>query len=326
MGESKEVVFCDEEEEQRLIVLFGLAESTRVNAPPIQPYDACDDRDEDQEALREVCAPTKQWRADSCAPQMRCCSEFESKIVSHCNRFGAQSSYATARCSKWGLTCLHAASMNGYLQLVKTFITVAKMDPLFPTARVLDGLAHKDGYRGADALWLARKRGHHDVVDFLLTLPAVRDADDKSIPLLKLSEQQEERSSHEAQKVKEKPESIAANLRARRERERRRGEALAVGDRVLVGTKGTGTVRYAGEVHYANGFFIGVDLDDDTKGKHSGTVKDHAYFDTGGRKNAGIIIFPSDITLRLNKDDVLPCVDDELPKFAPVNGPQIRYL
>ena len=164
-------------EEHELIWTFGLGETTRVNAPPVQPYDEIEEGDEDLTALRETFAPTKHWRGDSSDRSSQKRSEYEQKILSHCDRFGRNSLYATARCPRWGLSCLHAAAMNGYLALVKTFIEVARMHPVQPTAKVLDSLAWADGHHGADALWLARKRGHQEVVKYLLTLPAVVDAD-----------------------------------------------------------------------------------------------------------------------------------------------------
>lgn len=73
-------------------------------------------------------------------------------------------------------------------------------------------------------------------------------------------------------------------------------EQISVGTRVFVRGR-LGTVRFAGPVHYAEGEFLGVELDE-PGGKNSGTVRGVAYFECAHKR--GLI---------LKKDEV--CRADE---------------
>ena len=60
---------------------------------------------------------------------------------------------------------------------------------------------------------------------------------------------------------------------------------LQVGDRVRLGKSSLGTARYVGPVSYANGLFVGVELDAPT-GKNDGTVKGKQYFQCAPKHGA----------------------------------------
>ncbi|KAJ8613536.1 hypothetical protein CTAYLR_002154 [Chrysophaeum taylorii] len=313
---------------RRIVGALGLREYS-VNAPPVNPYATADDDDDDDDsvaALREV-FDTGSWRIDS--RQKRRCPH-HNKVVAHVTRYGRDSVYAIARCPYTGLSCLHACAINGYLSLLETLVTAGKMDPL----EVADGLrrwAREDRHwRGADALWMARKRGHRDIVAWLAALPKVMEAEQSS------EEDARKRVADEEAQLAtfmSCTQDLAASLEARRERERRRGIHLEPGDRVRLVLDGLeGTVRYRGPVEYTTGCLVGVELDL-PKGKHSGTVKHKQYFACA--PNHGLMLFPSDLE-RLDDEDqprtgaeisspthrALPVVD----VFRHLPRPKLRYL
>ncbi len=56
-----------------------------------------------------------------------------------------------------------------------------------------------------------------------------------------------------------------------------RSGSISLNSRVLVNKKSKGILRYSGLVHFAEGFWEGIELDK-PKGKHNGTVGDKTYF------------------------------------------------
>ena len=67
---------------------------------------------------------------------------------------------------------------------------------------------------------------------------------------------------------------------------------LEVGGTCLVRGSQVGTVRYIGEVHYAKGDWVGVELEDGG-GKNNGTIKGKSYFSC--EPGFGIMVRPSDV-------------------------------
>ena len=70
------------------------------------------------------------------------------------------------------------------------------------------------------------------------------------------------------------------------------GADLEVGVTCLVRGSQVGTVRYIGEVHYAKGDWVGVELEDGG-GKNNGTIKGKSYFSC--EPGFGIMVRPSDV-------------------------------
>ncbi|XP_077445836.1 kinesin-like protein KIF13B isoform X2 [Stigmatopora argus] len=72
-------------------------------------------------------------------------------------------------------------------------------------------------------------------------------------------------------------------------------EWLRDGVRVALGTGKTGTVRYLGATHFAEGVWVGVELDSPA-GKHDGCVGGHRYFQC--RPAHGILVRPERLSSR----------------------------
>ena len=71
-------------------------------------------------------------------------------------------------------------------------------------------------------------------------------------------------------------------------------EVFEVGQRVVVGNAVSGIVRFIGPVHFAQGTFVGVELDL-PKGNHNGRIQDVQYFDCP--ENCGLFAPPSKVSL-----------------------------
>ncbi|PVV05026.1 hypothetical protein BB560_000455 [Smittium megazygosporum] len=55
---------------------------------------------------------------------------------------------------------------------------------------------------------------------------------------------------------------------------------MYIGQRVKVKSKGVGTIRYVGPIPGQEGCWVGIEWDNKSSGKHSGTVNGTEYFKT----------------------------------------------
>lgn len=112
------------------------------------------------------------WRIDGCRERK---SLNHDTIVEDLETNGKQSRFATAVCPFSGINAMHACAINGYLSLLKVFIEKGEMSPL----TVATGLsmllnARLEHVRGADVMWMAKRRGHRHIMDYLKTLPVIK--------------------------------------------------------------------------------------------------------------------------------------------------------
>lgn len=70
---------------------------------------------------------------------------------------------------------------------------------------------------------------------------------------------------------------------------------FAVGDRVIDDRRAKATVRYVGRVGETRGDWIGVEWDDEGRGKHDGTHQGKRYFATE-KTTAGSFVRPAKIS------------------------------
>ena len=276
--------------------IFGLR-TYRCNAPPVDPYDGRPDVSEAQKILNEIFAAGT-WRIDGCRERK---STNHDVIVADLAENGKDSKYATAACEHTGITALHACAINGYLSLMRNLVEFGHCDPLDVAEHLADFFDKRiEKARGADALWMAKRRGHRDCVDYLLSLTVVQDAlgtthlDARALEKMAKAEELKRRELF----VKN-ARGLGRRVEDRRDRERVRSRSLAEGVRVsLIKDGEKGTVRYVGPVDYTRGTMVGLELDRDTRGKHNGSVKGKEYFKCEPR--FGIMVQPSDVQL----DDV----------------------
>lgn len=296
--------------------VFGLRNYS-VNAPPVEPF--LEPEIEAHRKLAEVFSPGL-WRIDAGKERRSACHE---AIVDDVKKYGKSSLYAQARCpcsrggvrvppppeivhssSKKrysGVTALHACAINGYLSLMRNLVEFGHCDPLDVAEHLADFFDKRiEKARGADALWMAKRRGHRDCVDYLLSLTVVQDAlgtthlDARALEKMAKAEELKRRELF----VKN-ARGLGRRVEDRRDRERVRSRSLAEGVRVsLIKDGEKGTVRYVGPVDYTRGTMVGLELDRDTRGKHNGSVKGKEYFKCEPR--FGIMVQPSDVQL----DDV----------------------
>ena len=138
----------------------------RCNAPPVEaPYD---DPDDNQKSLNDAFAPVEGWRIDGSTERRP--AAFEA-IKASLEAEGADSIYATAVDPETGVRPTHACAVNGYASLLKLLVEVGGCDPL---AQVLPTVPAIRGRR--DALWIAKRRGHKKVVEYLKSIEAVPEA------------------------------------------------------------------------------------------------------------------------------------------------------
>ena len=274
--------------------VFGLRDYT-CNAPPVEPFFP----ESELEAHRRLCevfCPTRNWRIDGGTERR---SAHHEVIVDDIKKYGKSSLYAQARCPYSGVTAVHACAINGYLGLLRAMIEFGDSDPT-DVAEHLGPLfdARVEKARGADALWMAKRRGHKACVDYLLSLTAVRDL----IGVVHVAKDDVQARSildkeQEAARVKN-VRGLGRRVEDRRDRERIRSRELHEGCRVRVLASGAkATVRYVGPVDYTRGTFVGIELDHDG-GRNSGVVKGREYFECPPKR--GLMVPPSELQL----DDV----------------------
>jgi len=148
---------------------FGLRKY-QVNCHPVEPFSENDPL-EGRRLLAKVMKPEPGWGIER---QRERKSHYHDDVFDSVKRYEKSSPYCLATCPVTGLTGLHAACLNGYLSLIKAFIELGKQNPLDvaePLCVYFDGLTEKS--RGADALWLCRRRGHKDCVEYLMSIDAV---------------------------------------------------------------------------------------------------------------------------------------------------------
>ena len=297
---------------------FGLRKY-QVNCHPVEPFSENDPL-EARQLLAKVMKPEKGWGIER---QRERKSHYHDDVFDSVKRYEKSSPYCLATCPVTGLTGLHAACLNGYLSLIKAFIELGKQNPLDvaePLCVYFDGLTEKS--RGADALWLCRRRGHKDCVDYLMSIDAVI----KSVGQVMQSGQagRDARAKKEAERRRrfmEQADGMGRRVEIRRDEERQRGLKIKVGSRVKMAKTGAAaTVRYVGPVDYASGTFVGLEFDKPevggpVYGKHSGIVRGREYFDCPPQM--GVMVQPSEV------------VSEDLPPLKPLPRAQtaaISYL
>ena len=297
---------------------FGLRKY-QVNCHPVEPFSENDPL-EGRRLLAQVMKPEPGWGIER---QKERKSAFHDDVFDSVKRYEKSSPYCLATCPVTGLTGLHAACLNGYLSLIKAFIELGKQNPLDvaePLCVYFDGLTEKS--RGADALWLCRRRGHKDCVDYLMGIDAVI----KSVGQVMQSGQagRDARAKAEAlrrRRFMEQADGMGKRVEVRRDEERQRGLKIKVGSRVKMAKTGAAaTVRYVGPVDYASGTFVGLEFDPPdvggpVYGKHSGIVRGREYFDCP--PGMGVMVQPSEV------------VSEDLPELKPLPRAQtaeISYL
>jgi len=129
---------------------FG-TRSHRCNARPINPFE--DAETETQELLSEV-FESSGWKRDGSSA----CAN-NAKIMASLTELGPESPYVTAVDEESGMRAVHACAVNGYVDLLKAFMELGKVDPLLPAT----GLGKKISWvkrqcgAGVDCLWLAKR-------------------------------------------------------------------------------------------------------------------------------------------------------------------------
>ena len=275
---------------------FGLRKYM-VNSRPVTPFEAKDPLPA-RKTLAQVLRPEPGWCIE--AGKARRAADHDD-IYDSVKKYEKSSPYCLATCPVTGLSALHAACLNGYLDLVKAFIELGKMDPLCVADSLniyFDGATEKA--RGADALWISRRRGHTHVVEYLLTIDEVQ----KSAGQVLLTGQagKDARLKLEAkrrEKFLDQADGMGKRVEQRRDAERDRGSKIVVGSRVRVAkTNVEAWVRFVGPVDYASGTFVGLEFDAPgpdsiAYGKHSGVVKGREYFDCPEKR--GLMVQPSEV-------------------------------
>ena len=89
-----------------------------------------------------------------------------------------------------------------------------------------------------------------------------------------------------------------------------------VGQRVLVGNKMSGSVRFIGPTEFASGVWVGVELDE-PKGRNNGSLNNKKYFECN--KNHGIFAPPSKVS-------IMECKDEEVSYSADFDVPSERSV
>lgn len=84
--------------------------------------------------------------------------------------------------------------------------------------------------------------------------------------------------------------TLAERKRGKQEKKLLKRMELQIGDKIqLKRGDRKGIVRYIGPAHWVYGYVIGIELVDNSQGKHSGNVGDIWYFETG-RKSRGLFV------------------------------------
>ena len=274
--------------------VFGLRNYS-INAPPVEPF-AQDAEVEAHQKLYEVFCPGS-WRIDGGRERR---SKFHEVVVDDVKKYGKSSLYAQARCPYSGVTALHACAINGFLGLLRALVEFGDCDPVDVAEHLAPYFdARVERARGADALWMAKRRGHKACVAYLMSLAAVQD----SLGAAALDAKGREKLDREDEKQRralfvKNARGLGRRVEDRRDRERVRSRELAEGCRVRVlATGDKATVRYVGPVDYTRGTMVGVELDHD-RGRNSGVVKGKEYFECAPKR--GLMVNPSEVQL----DDV----------------------
>ena len=241
----------------------------------------------------------------------------------HLSRHRSSSGSFRRRQRYSGVTALHACAINGFLSLLRALVEFGRCDPLDVAEHLADLFDKRiEKARGADALWMAKRRGHRDCVDYLLSLTVVQDA----LGTVHVDTRTRDRMAKE-EEVKRR-ELFVKNVRGlgrrvedRRDRERVRSRALTEGARVrLLKSGDKATVRYVGPVDYTRGTMVGLALDREGSGKHNGSVKGREYFACEPR--CGLMVQPSDVQLD-DVDYAVMVAVDTLPRNP---QPKIDYF
>lgn len=204
---------------------FGLRQY-RCNAPPVQPfgdeYPAGDDPAE--KYLKEV-FESDGWRIDSGLPRT---SNNEKDILASLTQSGESSPYVTAVHTLTGLTCLHAAAINGFQTIFMALVEKGKMSPNAPITKLQKIVSSRhEMVRGADVMWILKRRGHKGFLENVCKLPEMvetleivkkevdkaKNVRKKQVAAYKKKLEEEEKARKEAEEQKRREEE------ARRERE-----------------------------------------------------------------------------------------------------------
>ncbi len=82
---------------------------------------------------------------------------------------------------------------------------------------------------------------------------------------------------------------------------------ISIGQRVLIGNVMAGTVQFVGHTHFADGLWIGVELDM-SKGRNDGSIDDHRYFQCD--PNHGLFAPPSKVSLFDEEEEAEKCFEE----------------
>jgi hypothetical protein len=205
---------------------FGLHQY-RCNAPPVQPFDNNKYPDAENEVetyLKEVFEPGG-WRIDSGLPRT---SVNHKAIMASLTQQGEDSPYATVKHQQTGLTCLHAAAINGFEEIFYALVEKGKMKPSDPVDKLAKIVSTRhEMVRGADAMWILKRRGHKKFLGEVCKLPEmveqlelVKKEVDKAKNIRKKQVAAYKKKLEEEEKArKEAEEKARREEEARRERE-----------------------------------------------------------------------------------------------------------
>ncbi|KAH8098853.1 hypothetical protein JL720_1823 [Aureococcus anophagefferens] len=202
---------------------FGLR-TYRCNAPPVEPFGG-ELEVEAHKTLRDIFAPGT-WRIDGCRERK---SVNHDKILADIEASGKDSAFAAAVCPFSGVTALHACAINGYLSLLKVLVEKCEMSPLVCAGGLSSMMSSRlEHVRGADAMWMAKRRGHKHVIEYMKTLPIVKQATvslEKQLVVMEAAHKEavaeaKERAVEEAARKAEEEARLAAEEKKRKEKEK----------------------------------------------------------------------------------------------------------
>ena len=180
---------------------------------------------EAHKTLRDIFAPGT-WRIDGCRERK---SVNHDKILADIEASGKDSAFAAAVCPFSGVTALHACAINGYLSLLKVLVEKCEMSPLVCAGGLSSMMSSRlEHVRGADAMWMAKRRGHKHVIEYMKTLPIVKQATvslEKQLVVMEAAHKEavaeaKERAVEEAARKAEEEARLAAEEKKRKEKEK----------------------------------------------------------------------------------------------------------
>ncbi|KAH8062045.1 hypothetical protein JL721_8764 [Aureococcus anophagefferens] len=205
----------------------GMLAALLLRAParrPVEPFGG-ELEVEAHKTLRDIFAPGT-WRIDGCRERK---SVNHDKILADIEASGKDSAFAAAVCPFSGVTALHACAINGYLSLLKVLVEKCEMSPLVCAGGLSSMMSSRlEHVRGADAMWMAKRRGHKHVIEYMKTLPIVKQATvslEKQLVVMEAAHKEavaeaKERAVEEAARKAEEEARLAAEEKKRKEKEK----------------------------------------------------------------------------------------------------------